>query len=335
MPSPANHTFTFMIMDPELNNQIRQEHTLFLNPEDVTKHRPAKSSVTLTPAGAFLTDFGLALPTWSLRGHTGWRARNVGGTLRDGYWAWGELVSIFQIYSQLNQDRAASTLDNPPKPLELHYHAWEEDDHWQIHPLPTGLPTMHRNNVKPLYRFYDIQFTGLKELGAAEAQDPDGIADSLLDADHERAALLDAAMNAQMVHLQADQEDVAYTAPLSMQSPLGLQWSGYLSDLSSLQANLHAMVQGVQSYIATPFMVVNELILTTRSICNSLLQLAEIPFTAIYDLHVTLCQLQVLALYPYWFYKTLQSDLDVIRQMFLDSGCATTMPSRIPGGFLQ
>jgi hypothetical protein len=331
MPNPKIHTFTFMLLDPEFDSKITREHTLFLNPEDVTRHRPAKSSVTLTPAGAFLTDFGLALPTWSLRGHTGWRTRTVGGIPRDGYWAWNELVNIFLEYSETNQARSTWTGEHLYRPMELHFHAWDEDDHWQIHPLPTGLPTLHRNNVKPLYRYYDIQFTGLKELGAAEKQDPDGIAESLLDADHERAALLDAAMDGVIVKLQWDLTH----GQVNMQSPLGQQWSEFISDIQSLQADLHATVQGAREFIATPFSVVNELILTSRNLCNEFQQLAEIPFTTIYNLHAMLCQLQVLALYPYWFWQTLLGNLDTIRQMFQDSGCATTLPSRIPGGFLR
>jgi hypothetical protein len=129
-------------------------HTLLVNPEDMSVEEPSRSSVTQTIGGAYVKDFGAGLPTVTLAGTTGYKARvSPDGYLTDGYQEFKNLRDdIYRLYIN----------SNDPK-LTMYWFDWENDQYYQIQPDESGFKLL-RNKAEPLLYRYEFKFTCLQRL---------------------------------------------------------------------------------------------------------------------------------------------------------------------------
>lgn len=166
--------------------------TLFMNPEDLTREYPARTTVTQTPHGAWVDSFGLGLPRWVMRGTTSWRARSADiglsvtpeGNRVDGYLAFHAFSDLVEEYLRVNRQRtieAVQTGSPTHAPLQMVFHDHWDDDFWVIE--PEGLPIKRRGKDRPMLVDYEFRFTGLQNLkkkpqpeGQAASADPTGSA---------------------------------------------------------------------------------------------------------------------------------------------------------------
>jgi hypothetical protein len=137
-----HHTFEL-----RKNGKTEVRHTLLLNPQSLAQNEQARSSVTQTLGGAYVTDFGAALPTVSISGTTGYRQRHNGdGELRDGYEEFMHFRN--EIYRKFIQT-------NDPD-YELFWYNWEDEEYWAIQPTSFRL---QRSVSEPLLYRYEFNFT--------------------------------------------------------------------------------------------------------------------------------------------------------------------------------
>jgi hypothetical protein len=127
-------------------------HTLLVNPEEMSVDEPTRASVTQTFGGAFVTDFGAGLPTVTLTGTTGYKARNSpDGYLTDGYHEFKRFRDkIYRGFIETNDAK-----------LALYWFDWENDEFYQIQPMNFRLM---RNKSEPLLYRYEFRFTCLQRL---------------------------------------------------------------------------------------------------------------------------------------------------------------------------
>jgi hypothetical protein len=151
-------------------------HTLLVNPEDMSMEEPSRVNVVQTLGGAYVTDFGQGLPTVTISGITGYKARySVEGNYVDGF----EEFMLFRgsVYRNFLEANSAD--------MELHWYNWEDNEHYQIQ--PTGF-RLSRNARQPLLYRYEFRFVCLRKRGS-----PHKIYDKILN--DPRFRLIDAFLN--------------------------------------------------------------------------------------------------------------------------------------------
>jgi hypothetical protein len=141
-----HHTF-----EVRKGSSLVTRHTLLLNPQNLTQTEQARTSVTQTLGGAYVTDFGGALPVVSISGTTGYKQRyNADGELRDGY---EEFIHFRnEVYRKLIQT-------NDPD-YKMFWYNWEDKEYYQIQPTNFRL---QRNVSEPLLYRYEFDFTCLSK----------------------------------------------------------------------------------------------------------------------------------------------------------------------------
>ena len=159
--------------------------TLFVNPQEVSKERPARTTVTQTPHGAWVDSFGAGLPRWNIRGVTGWRARpwdegeSGAGSLLDGYLAFHALIDLIETYLDENRERTIeAAITGIPQPLlRLYFRDHLDDDYWIVE--PDAVPTKRRSNDRTLWINYELRLTGLEDLRSKRPGEDDAIGEGL------------------------------------------------------------------------------------------------------------------------------------------------------------
>lgn len=201
------------------------ELALLLNPQEVNKEHPARSTVTQTPHGYWIDQFGMGLPQWTLRGTMGFQVRPAVGVVGpqpelDGYAAFHAFAELIREYFEENRRRAASMASGgPERPLlRLEFTDAYDDDVWLIE--PNGLPTKIRAIAhNPIIR-YEFRFTGVRDLNRQpyDAREVDPIALGLLGTQGRQEALARAMAEHQrnVEEALADIEELERTAPGAM-----------------------------------------------------------------------------------------------------------------------
>ena len=162
------------------------ELELFVNPQELSKECPVRSTVTQTPHSAWVDSFGAGLPRWTLSGVTGWRARAASqGVLSsdsrmDGYSAFHVFTQMIQEYLDVNRERViqVSRTGMPVGMLSLAFYDHADDDAWIIE--PEGLPTKRRTKDRPLYYEYSFRFTGIFDLHKKNQAVADPLANAVI-----------------------------------------------------------------------------------------------------------------------------------------------------------
>lgn len=257
----------FRLTEPHYGAEI--EHlTLPLLPEEWVRPRPAKVNVTYTPGGAWVDELGLALPTWTISGHTGWRRRVVDGTTLNGYTAWLEFQAFIKFYFDENKRRLQQQQDNPAfaQPVELYMYDFIHDDTWQV--VPDGLPTLRHHKEQSLWIRYELKLTGVSQLGASEGA---GERDALI-------AYLDGLASAA---LSMSDESLRRARTFMQDLPNGVWGEGInFSVLISGQkqaldffGEYQGILAQIQAGIMVPLAAIQNLVITARGIANNLLSL--------------------------------------------------------------
>lgn len=127
-------------------------HTLLVNPEDMNMTEPARVNVVQTLGGAYVDDFGQGLPTVSISGVTGYKAReNTEGITKDGWTEFRDFrEKIYRFFLKSNNPSA-----------KLYWFNWEDDEYYQIQ--PTSFRMMRNKQAPTLYR-YEFQFTCIEKV---------------------------------------------------------------------------------------------------------------------------------------------------------------------------
>lgn len=137
-------------------------HTLMVNPEDFTQEEPARNTVTPTLGGAYVTDFGMGLPTVSVSGTTGYKTRTT---------AEGEEMDGYEQFLAFRRRVYRSFIESNDPLLSLYWYNWEDNEFYEIQ--PTSFRLQRSKSQSLLYR-YDLRFTCIRRLTktrSAMAQD--------------------------------------------------------------------------------------------------------------------------------------------------------------------
>lgn len=153
-----------------------------INPEEYRKEEPNRVQVTQTIGGAFVDDFGVGIPTFSIRGHTGWHTSFDPTNLdnKDGVEFFKKLLSISRAstgdgLTHTFEDARAFRANQ-----ELVFINPQDGEGWEI---VLNTFTLTRSASRPLLYQYDISFTGIRLLGSVPfIQGLDIIDDALLKA---------------------------------------------------------------------------------------------------------------------------------------------------------
>lgn len=133
------------------NTKVVVRHTLMLNPQSLTQAEQAKTSVTQTIGGVYVTDFGEGLQQVTIAGTTGYKQRyNADGELRDGF----EEFKHFR-----NEVYRKFVKSNDPDYMMFWYN-WEDEEYYRIQPISFRL---QRSVSEPLLYRYEFSFTCLNE----------------------------------------------------------------------------------------------------------------------------------------------------------------------------
>jgi len=133
------------------DNKVVVRHTLLLNPQSLTQAEQAKTSVTQTLGGVYVTDFGEGLQQITISGTTGYKQRyNDDGEFRDGY----EEFKHFR-----NEVYRKFVKTNDPDYMMFWYN-WEDEEYYRIQPTAFRL---QRSVSEPLLYRYEFSFTCLNE----------------------------------------------------------------------------------------------------------------------------------------------------------------------------
>jgi hypothetical protein len=133
--------------------KLSQPVTLAIRPQDLTRSESSRATVNQTlgrQVSGWLDNFGEALPSVTLSGHTGWR--EIAGTGQDGLQHFGALNDLVQHqYHAAKQSAIDSGLD--PAGVKLLFVDMLDDFAWSVVPMQFVL---RRNKQSPLLYQYNI-----------------------------------------------------------------------------------------------------------------------------------------------------------------------------------
>jgi len=287
--------------------------TLPILPEEISRRWPAKSTPRQTPEGVHLDTFGLGLPEWTIRGHTGWRKRLVDGRETDGKQAWMALDGLFEAYFRVSRDVAMQ--GSGPMP-EMRLHLFEDHAHWQVE--PDGLPLVQRHKQRPLLYQYTVRLTGLRDLTKPMAGGMD-LAERLKDAGLERPGLIRASMTTSLDAITAGRLEQAALTHVD-QATL----DGWVQAGMKIRDSIDAAAGTVTSEIAT----VRSWVQTGRDLADTMVGYTRPLFQTIHDVHQLVCAGYTLASYPHLFGVRLSGVMADLRGLFVNAGCSSTIPGQ-------
>jgi hypothetical protein len=151
---------TFVIIDGK-TGKLLQQHTLIINPQEMSQREATRAQVFQTLGGAYVDDFGRGLPKVSISGNTGWRLKYMpdGKGLLDGWQAFKTLRSdIFRYFTDA-KDPVRPFLRNVN--YEMHWYNWGEDEYYAIQPEEFQL---QRSASNPLLYQYTLSYTCIRDL---------------------------------------------------------------------------------------------------------------------------------------------------------------------------
>lgn len=154
--------FLFVLTEFEAFQQV---YFFNINPEEYRKEEPNRVQVTQTIGGAFVDDFGVGVPTFNIRGHTGWHTSFDPSDLdnKDGVEFFKKLLSISR---SATGDGLTHTFEDARAfraNRELVFINPQDGEGWEI---VMNTFTLTRSASRPLLYQYDISFTGLRLLGS-------------------------------------------------------------------------------------------------------------------------------------------------------------------------
>ena len=138
-------------------------HTLLVNPDSFDMPEPARVGVEQTLGGAYIADFGAGIPTVTISGVTGYKAR---------YSTEGLYVDGFEEFILFRKNCYRDFINSRSPDDKLFWYNWEDNESYQIQPLDFKLQRSARQPT--LYR-YEYRFICLRPRGA-----PFAIFDSIM-----------------------------------------------------------------------------------------------------------------------------------------------------------
>lgn len=140
------------------NGQIRDPVTLKIRPEDLSRQEPSRVSVHQTlgrKISGWVDNFGLALPTCTIVGHTGWRASGYSAV--DGVAAFQALNKlVMHDYHNAKQKAIEDGID--PAGVKLLFVDMLDDFAWSVTPMQFVL---RRSKSRPLLMQYNISLQAI------------------------------------------------------------------------------------------------------------------------------------------------------------------------------
>jgi hypothetical protein len=127
--------------------------TLKIRPEDLTRNEPSRTAVHQTlgrTVTGWVDNFGAALPSVTISGHTGWRS--TAGTQQDGVQAFLELNKLVH-EDYHNAKQAAIDTGRDPATVKLIFIDMLDDFVWSVTPTTFQL---RRSKSRPLLMMYSI-----------------------------------------------------------------------------------------------------------------------------------------------------------------------------------
>jgi hypothetical protein len=137
-----------------------------LYPQEIQRTQSIKTDIMAlsTYTGSFnaqgyAENWGMGLPKWTIKAHTGYKARYVNNVLVDGYTANMAIHNFFTNYAKENLFRLKT--NGAMSPVKILFHnvpdTWQ--DLWFV--VPESLPVKNRNIEHPLFYNYQLSLVGI------------------------------------------------------------------------------------------------------------------------------------------------------------------------------
>jgi len=141
------------------DSTLVHEHTLVVNPSDLSQSEPGRVNVIPTVGGVHVDDFGLGIVSTTLKGTTGFKPKLLGGDMVSGVDAFKDLRNkVYRYFLEPNGKKKDLTKVN----YEMKYYKWDTSEFYVIQPTNFQLQQSSREPV--LFRF-DFSFVHLREIG--------------------------------------------------------------------------------------------------------------------------------------------------------------------------
>ncbi|MDD3906474.1 MAG: hypothetical protein PHS46_08160 [Candidatus Omnitrophica bacterium] len=326
----------------ETAGKIERQYHFILNPEDYSQTEQNRVTITPTKGGAYVDRFGPGLINIQLSGTTGYARREGDATINgvvvadsiDGWIAFNKMrEDIYRYFLNASKDSRQN--------YQLYFYNWREreTERWRVEPQQF---TLRQSASKPLLYMYNIEMTVV-----GSADDADKIKDAyqamLVSLDLRMpkvataiSATVEAVLEQFSNELSAEQADAAATLAqsgmpsISSQPPATINaLKNVLDKAGDLTTQLQDYVDGKTNFISTPMSSVTAMATQIRGVLED--------FTGNYDLlndnelglirnmRTLYCNVSVIASYPDLFKQGINSQISDIRNLFMDSGCATTL----------
>ncbi len=298
--------------------------TLPLYPTEITRTQPIRTNVVQSPGFSdtyqpigIIDNWGMGLPKWTIRGHTGWGTRRLlGGTVEiDGYMAYVALYNFFVNYQKENFHRIKSEKKKPKIQLALFNWSDSFQDFWYVEPL--GLPTKIRNAGKPLYYQYELNLIGIKPFVWGD-KTIDPIAQAVGD-NEARIITIHGTLKDKLI--QVGEHKNATYIPKYLQTTMGT----IIVAVEDIRDVIAVGVSGVKTFLTKVDNTITDITDFVDDLKDGVRDLLSPVFELIHLLVEIKCGLQTLTKIPMEFYSELVSDISNLVNALKSSGCGTTL----------
>lgn len=284
-----NRHFLF-VLNLSLFGVPTQEIYFFnINPDEYRKSEPNLVEVTQTIGGAFVDDFGVGIPTITMRGHTGWHSSldPSDRTVRDGVSFYLKLLELFRKTTGDGLRKKFEDARIDREDTELWFINPQDEEGWVV--VPEAFDTT-RNKTRPLLYQYDIRLKCLRLLGSERRSfiDPLGVAIGLLNPEirAERAydellTLLDDFETITIGPRQFTQEEhIEDEVKKDYSNEIVVQYRNSLALIRRLIRDVGRFVSKETSFIPVPLTIYDETLQTLTAIIDLIDVLSDIDLTA-------------------------------------------------------
>ena len=277
--------------------------TLFVNPEDFSQTEPARITITQTKGGAFVDHFGQGLKQISMKGVTGYRYRDVGGTPVSGHDHFLAFRSMIRTWEDM------AKLEGPDK-HKMFFYNWADNEFYEI--AVTNF-TLQRSNSRPLLYQYTLTFTCLKKIGDESDKIEDKLHWSLFLTDFSQRApkiigALDDELNKidgivngtdDMTKYTKGTQDMAkkirggetyFDTILGMKKPI----RDITYQVRDVNEKLKEYVYGVSNFVNQPFIFVKDLATSIGDVLKTVGSVANIPHEMMRSWREMICAISAL-----------------------------------------
>ncbi len=294
---PQVKSFTFRYQNLSPTNSTQKEGgwgesfvTLFVNPEEFTMTEPYRITVTPTKGGAFVDNFGQGIKTITIKGVTGYKERDIGGTKISGQKHFLYLRGLFRAWA--NRVEVEGSWYH-----RLYFYNWQDEDQYEV---VINNFTLLRSTGRPLLYQYNIQLTCIKEISARASYREYTVTDEtrmdeLLADSKKRPPLILNKINSGLFTLDSLINGLVDMSGFSTGTQAWSKWiakgkefyntvnrtyetiESLITSTHDLANDIGMYVEGASSFIKTPFELIQDAALAMGDVIDEMCSVTDIP----------------------------------------------------------